>query len=344
MKDVMFLGWGSDDQGVTHYRTKLPARALDADWVTFDNGRPVINAARSSKHEIIVIQNCWDPSQLKVLKDIQEGSQATMVANIDDWVKTIGKMKGKHGYADYFARHDIVDGSLRYLEMCDACFVSTPWLANKVKPYFDKDQVYLCRNMLDTDRYEAAPALERDSGVLLGWSGGTGHRGAFRSISQPVSAILKSIPEARFVSVGDDVGKTLEAQVHSRAHNMRWSSLEYYPRHMRMFDISLAPAESNDFYRAKSQLRLYESAILGTPLIAHPMYDEMQDGVHGFHAETPGEWYEAMEKLVRDDDLRAEMGKNMLELSKTFTVEARKHEWEEAIESVRRLREVQRTS
>ena len=59
---------------------------------------------------------------------------------------------------------------------------------------------------------------------------------------------------------------------------------------MTLFDIAIAPSSENNLFRGKSDLRWLEASALGVPLVAHPeTYPEIEDGVTGVHARTPGE-------------------------------------------------------
>ena len=58
---------------------------------------------------------------------------------------------------------------------------------------------------------------------------------------------------------------------------------------MTLFDIAIAPSAENNLFRGKSDLRWLEASALGIPLVAHPdVYPEIEDGVTGVHARTPG--------------------------------------------------------
>ena len=70
----------------------------------------------------------------------------------------------------------------------------------------------------------------------------------------------------------------------------RRRKIEVYPASMTLFDIAIAPSAENNLFRGKSDLRWLEASALGIPLVAHPeVYPEIEDGVTGVHARTPGE-------------------------------------------------------
>jgi glycosyltransferase involved in cell wall biosynthesis len=78
---------------------------------------------------------------------------------------------------------------------------------------------------------------------------------------------------------------------------------------MANFDIALAPAGATNFYRAKSDLRWLEASALAIPTIADPhVYDEIEDGVTGFHAATAEQAEALLRRLVADAATRERVG------------------------------------
>jgi glycosyltransferase involved in cell wall biosynthesis len=78
---------------------------------------------------------------------------------------------------------------------------------------------------------------------------------------------------------------------------------------MTLYDIALAPAGANTFYRGKSDLRWLEASAIGLPIIADPVvYPDIEHGVTGFHASTPAEMGEILRELVADEPLRKRVG------------------------------------
>jgi hypothetical protein len=115
-------------------------------------------------------------------------------------------------------------------------------------------------------------------------------------------------------------------------YHVKWSDMYLYPAQLACFDINMAPALDNDFYRGKSQLRLYEALTLGTPSIVHPMYDELQHGIHGFIAEDEKEFKFYLEKLISMD--RSELRENCLGKAGEVTISERINEWINGIDSI----------
>lgn len=325
--DILFVGWGGAD-GVTHFRSVLPARMLDADLLVIGNdGKIVINDASKSMHQVIIVQNCWHEWQLKHIQNMKRKG-AKVIANVDDWIKAISKMDGKHAFSQHFAKSKVIGNHYRFMRECDGVLVSTPWLERRIKQF--NDNVEVARNLIDLSRFDV-PAIERDAGTIIGWSGGTGHLGALNKVANAVMRVMDDRPDVQFVTLGENVRKFLTRHT-DRIHTIDWQDLHTYPRDMVVMDIGIAPTEDNDFYRAKSQLRFYEAGAAGIPLVASPHYDEIEHGVTGLISETEDEWYANLMHLVDNPRVRATVATNAQNYVRTKVGnDARKQEWLDAI-------------
>jgi hypothetical protein len=77
-------------------------------------------------------------------------------------------------------------------------------------------------------------------------------------------------------------------------------------------DINLAPLElENEFTDGKSELKVFESALLSVPTVAsptRPYASAIEHGRTGMLAATSDEWRDALAALVNDRELRVELG------------------------------------
>jgi len=75
--------------------------------------------------------------------------------------------------------------------------------------------------------------------------------------------------------------------------------------------IGIAPMPDNPWTRGKCGLKVLQYMAAGLPVVSSPAGvngEIVEHGVTGFLAESPEEWQLAMDKLVRDPDLRETMG------------------------------------
>lgn len=331
---VLFVGWGGLE-GVSHYRSVLPARTLGAEWVIFDmQNRPIFGEHTHTKHDIIVVQNCWARWQLYV-QDRMRQSGAKVVANVDDWIKTIGKMGDAHGESKYFGQKEVHNNHREYIARADAVLASTPYLLDRLGKI--NGETYLARNGLDLDRYLKWRDPLRDSGVIIGWAGGTGHKYALASIVPAIATVLRETENVSFWLIGEYYMDLFPADVRDKVIHRPWSDMSLYPEQLSCLDINLAPALKNDFYKAKSQLRLYEGWALGTPTIASPLYDEIEHGVDGFICDTHEEWLSTLRQLISDEELRERVREASKLRAPGISIESRISDWSTALEEIHAL-------
>jgi glycosyltransferase involved in cell wall biosynthesis len=258
--------------------------------------------ADAADYDVVVVQQVGGPAWLKAIREWQAAG-ATVLYEIDDWLHGVRKLKG-HAHAERLDR-----GTVESYELCmraaDGVICSTEWLARRYRSV--NPRTWVCRNGIDLKRYEFTRP-QRDH-VGIGWSGGTGHIDAFKPWIAELGAVMRERPETRFTSVGQDFADWLKPEFGARTLSIPFTAMEVYPAAMTHFDIALAPAGRQDYYKGKSDLRWLEAGAMGLPCIADPgVYPEIEHGVTGFHAATPGEMREILLELIADPGLRERVG------------------------------------
>lgn len=108
--------------------------------------------------------------------------------------------------------------------------------------------------------------------------------------------------------------------------------LLYYPSKLKegAFDMAIAPLAETSFNQGKSDLKIKEYAALGIPVVAtnmKPYSESVKDGYTGFLASTAKEWYDSLELLIKDKELRERLGKNIYRWHRQNTIDKHIHEW-----------------
>lgn len=308
---TLFLARGTLTVG--WYRCVLPATALGCDWagvagepgaLRLLSGRvPATFTERDiPAYDVVVVQLVSGREWLRAINAWQAAG-VTVLYEIDDWMHGVRKLDG-HDAQAHFGRAAIEAHDL-CMRACDGVICSTEWLARRYRAV--NTRTFTCRNGIDLTRYAYTRPSREDIGI--GWAGGTGHRTAVGAWLDGVRAVMRRHPRTRFTSLGQPFARALEEEFGARALSLPFGPLESYPAAMTHFDVALAPAARNDFFRAKSDLRWLESAALSLPCIADPeVYPEIEHGVTGFHASSAGEMAEILEALVTDPALRERVG------------------------------------
>ena len=311
--NVLFAGIGAS--APCWYRCALPARALGADWVGMRGESPVVfytgEAARPlrsvedfASYDIVVLQQPRGTAWLRTIRDLQAAG-VRVLFEIDDYAHGVRKAK-HHAHADTFDKKLLAAMELT-MRACDGIICSTDYIAGRYRSF--NANTWVCQNGIDMGRY-ALTRRPREM-VTIGWAGGTAHRPALLPWLRELLAVMDARPATRFMSVGvpgyaSPFAERFGAQ---RAIGLPWAPIESYPAAMASFDIALAPATNNAFFRGKSDLRWLEAGALGIPLVADPvLYPAIEDGVTGLHAATPAAARAAILALIDDADLRVRIG------------------------------------
>lgn len=328
---VLFVGW-DDLSGVTHYRSILPANALGAEYVVFDGaGRGVARSGTNMKHDIIVVQHCWHPWQVRISRRMRQMGAKTFI-NVDDWIKALARMGEKHFMSQDFKDPSIMKEYYSLLREADGVIGATPWLVDRLSRINSNTE--MARNGLDLPRYTQHRRNESNERIHLGWAGGTGHRGAFQRIVPAIVENLERHNHADLHLVGDDHRDFFPRHLSDRVKHHAWSDLHRYPENLAKFDINLAPAEENDFFKGKSQLRLYEACAMGTPSIAHPMYDEIMEFGGGLIASDVSEWAHCIDAYISMPRVLDAHRARCRDYAQSISIERRADEWREAIQNL----------
>ena len=97
-----------------------------------------------------------------------------------------------------------------------------------------------------------------------------------------------------------------------RIKQMPYVSREKHFANIASVDINITPLEMNSpFCEAKSELKFFEAGIVKVPTVAaatQTFKEAIEDSVDGFVANGEEEWFEKLEKLIVDENLRKDIG------------------------------------
>ena len=198
--------------------------------------------------------------------------------------------------------------ALRQIKESDALICSTPYLADLYRPF--NARVHVVENTIDVDLWEKA--VPGDKTTTIGWMGGGTHNEDHEMMQDAVLEVLEKCPNSRFhyISGGPPPGAYRHPRI-SWDHDFK--AIDKYPRWMsrKGFDIGIAPLVDNEFNRGKSNLRWLEYSAMGIPTVASPVVHfqrSIRHGETGFLARSRAEWVDLLMKLVREPELRENIG------------------------------------
>ncbi|MDD5489521.1 MAG: glycosyltransferase [Candidatus Moranbacteria bacterium] len=207
------------------------------------------------------------------------------------------------------------------------CVTTTPYLAKILESYGKK--VFVSKNKLSINDLEIIEKLVKNKAIYpdgsstpvrIGYFAGTkGHDRDFATVEDALVRILEKYSNVNLVLAGPLNASEKFGKLQNQIEKLPFASREEHFKNIANVDINVIPLEKDDpFCEAKSELKFFEAGILGVPSVAvdNQTYREtIDDGVDGFLAGNEEEWFEKLEKLVLDDGLRRNMGKEAREKS-----------------------------
>ncbi len=144
------------------------------------------------------------------------------------------------------------------------------------------------------------------SNITLGWIGATGSIHYLEKMKPVFEALGKKHEDLKLKIICDTFFDCDNIAVEKKL----WSAQEEVVD-IQSLDIGLMPLMDDPWSHGKCGLKILQCLATGVPVVCSPAginREIVEDGVHGFWANTQEEWIEKLEILINDPDLRREMG------------------------------------
>ncbi|MFN8542828.1 MAG: glycosyltransferase family 4 protein [Candidatus Binatia bacterium] len=210
---------------------------------------------------------------------------------------------------------DSVAAAARYRQAllgADACVVTTEPLAARGRAL--GMATFVVPNGVPPEQPPPDRRAPRPEVVLGYFSGTRSHQRDFAVVVPVLVRLMTALPHVRLRVVGEvNLREFPElAPVLSHVEQRPLTTPAALVAEIADVDVNLAPLEiENPFCQAKSPLKWLEAAAVGVPTVASstvPFAEAIRDGETGLLARTEAEWTAALERLVRDAELRARVG------------------------------------
>ncbi|WP_089728546.1 glycosyltransferase family protein [Candidatus Thiosymbion oneisti] len=324
-KGVLFVTGAPLSRGHL-YRVQYRIEALTACGIpvsVLPAGSPQLMTQASDAGLVLVYRCEWDAGLSRLYRYCRRVG-IPLGFDIDDLVFEPDYMTPD--YFDYLRRPEVSEAdwyakSLRYrqaLLKADFAILPTEPLRRAAHPLV-RDS-FVIPNGLDRARLAAAARLpepaDSGEGLRLGYASGTPtHQRDFGTIVEPLVEILDAHRRVSLIILGD-------LELHAFPQILKFGSrierrpkvaFEELPNELSRFDINLAPLEAgNPFCEAKSELKYFEAALVGVPTLATatpPMRSAILQGETGYCCDSKAQWRSWLDRLIRDDGHRAEIGR-----------------------------------
>jgi hypothetical protein len=166
--------------------------------------------------------------------------------------------------------------------------------------------------------------------VTVGWTASAEHRQDWdrTDLARVLQRLMADRDNVVVKSIGLRLGFRGERYEH--AGGVPFTDLLHYVAH---FDIGIAPLLDIPFNRSRSNVKLKEYAAAGVPWLASDVgpYRQMGEAQGGQLVSEAG-WYEALDVLVSDAQLRRRLASNGARWARTQTIDANCRRWEDALQ------------
>ena len=333
---------GCDKGGAHRYRCHHPSEQLALHGIAaevLDYYRDEISRSTVSSVDVLVLHRVAWEGRVEDLVEAARASGCLVVFDTDDlvfepgltsWVRVLSTLPR----CEVEAYHDGVRRYLVTFEAADCVMTSTPFLAEVARQRGKRTFVH--RNALCAEQIALSQRCWQDrrrngppGRLTIGYFSGTNtHDRDFQEAAPALASVLEEFPEVTLRLGGElNLPPELTAWQHriDRVPLVDWRRL---PEVIGGVDINLAPLEEgNPYCRAKSEVKYIEAGILGVPTVASridPYQWAIRDGDNGVLASGAQQWREALRALLRDADLRRQVGERArADVYRRYTPEAR---------------------
>lgn len=261
--------------------------------------------------DIIVVQGLVDKLRISMIYAAQQEYGKKLVVEFDDYfrVEKDSPFKMIHNI------HKAPEMIQVTMKIADMVVTTTEYLAEKFRKL--NDNVKVCPNFMDMDRWDL-PTLPNDSNeIRIFWAGSMTHLNDLKESVWALKKIMKEYPNVKFVTMGDprikDYFEGYNVECMLGIHG------DYYQKrlHGARFDIGIAPLRNTGFNRCKSYIKPLEYGICKVPSVASDVepYQHFEEGTV-LIAKSKEEWYELLKRLIDNESYRKELGQKMYEYVK----------------------------
>ena len=228
----------------------------------------------------------------------------------------------------------------------DLITTSTPLLAEEYKK-INKNTIVL-PNYVNPEDWPDVPQRNEGDKVRIGIVGSTAYQADFFGIKDLIKKLTKD-PRVQVVLFGlhskqHRKDNPLINKIHWKEYAF-WDSLEnvefvpfckmenyFFQLDELKLDLMMIPRRHNYFNQCKSNIKFLEASMLEIPVIAEGFdggpYQEL-DGKNGLLATN--DWEEKVEMMIKDKDLRRQIGRNAKEyVLKNYNIADHSHKWLDA--------------
>jgi hypothetical protein len=283
------------------------------DWQFFDeiaNTADLLVICRSRyNHKINQLITKFKVRNKRVLFDIDDFVFNTRYAHLV--INTLDQdPENQDVWDNWFASIGRLGETLR---LCDGAITTNSCLASKINE-FSGLSVSIVPNFINKEQLEISDKIfqskinsnfKRNDRITLGYfSGSPSHNLDYAIVTSALAQVMENDSRVDVLVVGYiDAGAEL-AKFGDRVKRQPFHDYVNLQRLIGSVEFNLMPLQCNAFTDCKSELKYFESAIVGTLSIASPSYTyakAIQDGVNGYIAQSH-QWVSVIQHAISNID------------------------------------------
>ena len=192
----------------------------------------------------------------------------------------------------------------RTVQLADIIIAENPCLAEHARQF--NKTVEILPTGLDTGAYKAVGNSKNDGKIRLVWIGSSATLKYLAEIKSALEEIGARFDNVVLRIVADDFLELQKMQVEKHKWSLETEATDIAGSH-----IGLAPLSDNKFTQSRFCFKIFQYAAAGLPTIASPVGANpvyVREGVDGFLARNRSEWIEKTSQLLKDPELRRQIG------------------------------------
>ncbi len=186
----------------------------------------------------------------------------------------------------------------------DHVIAGNKFLEKNTTPY--THNVTIIPSPIDMSFYPQKKYTEKNDNITLGWIGATGSIHYLEKMRPMFNTLGKSYDNVRLKIICDTFFDCENMVVEKKQWNEKDEVAD-----IQSFDIGLMPLMDDPWSHGKCGLKVLQCLATGVPVVCSPAginREIIENGVHGFWANSQEEWIEKLEILINDHELRRKMG------------------------------------
>lgn len=302
---------------VEHFMEELLLNGIKSDFMEADN----IYKADLTQYNSIVIYRCKYTNIIDDFIKSAHNINIKVYFDVDDLVFDYERIS----YLDFIKDQEYSDfkeytASInKTMSLCDGFITSTECLKNEIEKVFPNKPVCVNRNVISLEMLAISNKVRLNkrnnkNKVVLGYfSGSKTHNKDFELISDILLRLLEE-NDNLYIKIGGvlDIDRRFE-KYSRRIITFDFCDWKNLPEIIGSVDINLMPLEQSIFHECKSENKWTEAAAVEVCTVGS-YNDELsimiKTGYNGFLCKTKEQWYDTLDRLIKDKALRCKTAEN----------------------------------